>query len=114
MEHHGYGRKTFEVFTEPNGRVAVERLTLPRSLETYEEFGADLPFRDILDWKSSRPSQLERTLNLYCVPMSTVPGTECGAGAGGATDGNAWVFGRNVKCGTWDVIAHELGHGFGL
>ena len=112
LARHGYEDKTFEMFRNLDGSLAVGRLTLPNSQERYwkrdgwDQFQKDL--RQV-------PNRIKHpnSVGIYFVDMSRsisyLPG---GYASGGVTGGHAVVF-RQFGW-HFDILCHELGHAFGL
>ena len=95
MDRHGYGKKTFTVFTKVNNQIQITNLS-------FLEF-------ELADKNQSR---YKRTLNIYFIDMPNPENKPvCGYGVQGSNRGNVVLF----KCGwKWNVVAHEIGHAMGL
>lgn len=64
MARHGFGRKTFEPYTGPDGRVAIKRVKLPRSLEEYQVLEHNRIELDMFQIQRSLPSKFGGILPL--------------------------------------------------
>ena len=100
MEKHGFGRKTFELETDKNGKTIVHHIIGDNNYEFYKK---DEP-------KISRFFDKIYPTDHIQVAFIDVPGIGlCGVAYGLRTFVNA-----NGYCFNWDTVAHELGHTFGL
>lgn len=119
MERHGYGRKTFQIESDARGNTIVHhvvgkftyahyRKTGGWSVETAEQI--NLP-----EWRFNEQINLPEGMPEwgFIVYMVETHGEDkfpiCGLGGGYSFGGAADIF-----CWNWQVIAHELGHAFGL
>ena len=111
MEAHGYGKRTFRVETDEQGEMIVHRLNGEHALDHYQSRGG--PF-----YTELYNSFNQNTDKVYCIISGTggipLPGIGpfvAGVGSkGGKSSGHALVS----KGFDWLVLAHELGHAFGL
>ena len=85
MERHGFGRKTFQFEADANGNAVVHH---NKSLIHI-------------------PPQSISVNMLDGISLGT---SVCGTGGGSPFEGGA----ATIYCWSWDVIAHELGHVFGM
>ena len=110
MESHGYGRKTFTLDTDAQGKTKIHRLDGQLDDKNYLEH----------TWKvwNEIEAQFDLSKNVYLVliQISTEVlsgGTACGFGTGGSVRGGGLVP-SSGPCFTREIVAHELGHAFGL
>ena len=100
MEKHGFGRKTFELETDKNGKTIVHHIIGDNNYEFYKK---DEP-------KISRFFDKIKPTDHIQVAFIDVPGIGlCGVAFGLRAFVNA-----NGYCFNWNAVAHELGHTFGL
>ncbi len=113
MELYGYGRKTFDLDTDGNGNVVVDHVQGNFNDAYYHEDTFSKVLTELYD-------SYDTSQNIYFVAMDISPevldvnlrGTDveaCGIASGhwGATPAHG-------ECFNFVVIAHELGHAFGL
>ncbi len=113
MELYGYGRKTFDLDTDGNGNVLVDHVQGNFNDAYYHEDTFSKVLTELYD-------SYDTSQNIYFVAMDISPevldvnfrGTDveaCGIASGhwGATPAHG-------ECFNFVVIAHELGHAFGL
>lgn len=106
MERHGYGRMTFPIALDADGRVHVTHVTLPEESHVYE--GArSWEVHSAVYEVIGEPTQAEerKEIELYITNNFKIDG--CGR-AGWRF---AWV---SENCLYKETMAHELGHAFGL
>ena len=106
MEAHGYGRKTFRFETDAQGDPVVHRLDGQHPNQYYLDGGSY--------WQESRQKFDFRANNVYWTVWDNgtggvSPGLR-GVGGGGRDGGFANVSAHF----DWRLVAHELGHAFGL
>ncbi len=100
MENHGFGRKTFELETDKNGKTIVHHII---GNDNYEFYKKD-------ESKISRFFDKIKHTDHTIVAFIDVPGIGlCGVAWGLRAFVNA-----NGYCFNWNAVAHELGHTFGL
>ncbi len=100
MEKHGFGKKTFELETDKNGKTIVHHIIGDNNYEFYKK---DEP-------KISRFFDKIKHTDHIQVAFIDVPGIGlCGIAFGLRAFVNA-----NGYCFNWNAVAHELGHTFGL
>ena len=115
MERHGFGRKTFRIETDRNGKALVHHVR-GRFNDAYYQKSTD---RRVYEETKER---FDRSKNIYlfAVDLSTeVLGFDdagsavCGQGGGG-TGGGHGILPASGPCFNVPLTAHELGHAFGL
>ncbi len=107
MERHGFGRKTFQFETDDSGNALVHHTV---GKFTYAHYLHNRINRNEEDIELFIPPQT----GIYVVMFDThgakeLPGHICGIGGGNGVTGSAINY-----CWDWGVIAHELGHAFGM
>lgn len=111
MERHGYGAKTFRLETDRQGDPIVHIVNGKKKSNTYTSYQALEP---------ELPRELRNENNIHVFFMGGMrfvkPGGVLGVGvalAGGVCGGNARIaaVGEGFRL---SVVAHELGHTFGL
>lgn len=112
LERHGYGYKTFEIFRNPDGSVAVDCLTLANPISHYMgKDGFHVFERDLAD--VPRSVIASNVVSVYFVDFprraSYLPG---GYGGAYSTSGFAVIF--TSRGWSFKTLCHELGHAFGL
>ena len=85
MERHGFGRKTFQFEADANGNAVVHH---NKSL-------IDIP---------------RQSISVNMLDGISLGTSVCGIGGGSPFEGGL----ATMYCWSWDVIAHELGHAFGM
>ncbi len=124
MERHGYGRKTFRVETDKAGSAVVRRVTGKFANSHYRKPDA---LREVDAEINVKLGKSDNVVYLIWVDLddpepgefSQVGGNAYGNSFGGtariiATDFRWTTTPRHLFVRTWTVIAHELGHAFGL
>ena len=111
MENHGYGRRTFDIETDRNGRAVVHRVNGKFTDTNYYDDETFLKvWREIHDW-------FDTSLNIYLAVVD-VGNEQIGEAAGIATAIGDWGGLAAIPAsGTFfnhPLAAHELGHAFGL
>lgn len=109
MTRHGYKGKTFAIQTDKNRRLVVERVKTDNPLSYYLGQDSHAVMREMGERFGNVYDHSRREIRLFFIDLQGAPG--CGFGSGGSPNGSAYVFGT---CWTNEVIAHELGHAFGL
>ena len=90
MERHGFGRKTFQFEADANGNAVVHHVKINEQVY--------IP--------GNRITAIMRDVG----GEEKLPGGVCGHGGGSPYNGGS----ANIYCWDWSVIAHELGHAFGM
>ena len=107
MERHGFGRKTFRLETDRRGTVVVHHVN-GRFTNAY--------YRDETEGKiwEEIDHRFDRSQNIYLVVTELSGETNlCGTGSDRGGGGQATIP-ASGGCFSFYVIAHELGHAFGL
>ena len=107
MDRHGYGRMTFPIAFDADGRVHVTHITLPEDVQFYsdgtlEELSLAL---SVLEARAIEPAPGEMPFFL----IADIPGHVVGEW-GHCGLGN-FIF---MECLAVEILAHQLGHRFGL
>ena len=104
MEAHGYGRKTFRIENDAQGEPVVHRVDGQHSNSHY----LDHTSRNVSDEVSQ---VFDYSMNVYLILVDNggLIGTVLGTGGGDRNSGIAFVSGP-----ARGLMAHELGHAFGL
>ena len=115
MEVHGYGKLTFRVETDSQGKPIVHRVNGRRPDSHYLDYTEDI----VID-------EIEQTFNFYANIYLVVVDNSINALGGGAYGliggeaGSIEVYEKQGGYGivhggfNWKLVAHELGHAFGL
>ena len=104
MQHHGYGPKTFDVITNPDGAVATERIVLEHPLSYYDNDAYQVDNELFLKYQGFAT----RRINVFFVDMV---GSPCGLGSGSDSGGNAMLM---RECWKANILSHELAHAIEL
>ena len=112
MEAHGFGRKTFLYETDARGKAVVHHVIGQHTDAYYDS----LPYTFGM-W-SEIDNRFDTTKNMYLTAIDISGeildiGLACGRGSGWNSTGQALVP-ASGKCLSVRLIAHELGHVFGL
>ena len=111
MEYHGFGRKTFPLETDSDGKTVVHHVNgrLPDGYYHTGSFGKV--------WEET-VERFDPSANIYFVALDvsteTLDGAWCGQGAYHGSFGGLTVIPASGECFNVAVSAHELGHAFGL
>ena len=108
MERLGYGRKTFVVDLDANGRVVVTPRPLKLPCADYETGGYRVLELEHIENRLPHWKDRGRAITVNFAKLNML---NAGRGGGGSNGGNVYLFngGWNVQ-----VFAHELGHAMGL
>ena len=118
MGLHGYGNKTFRVETDSQGEPIVHHVAGQYPDNHY--VNKDLAERSYLDpVESIVVGEIAQTFNIRANIYVIFIDTDIGKGRGGAgqrlgNGGEVLIFPPINEESTWGVVAHELGHAFGL
>ena len=114
MERHGYGTKTFKLETDGAGNVGFHRVRAKRKAEyysrdTYNRVKSELPSRF-----TRTPNSLDNVHIIIIGGVSVLDNKNIGFAwyiTGDRTGGNVVLAGNELH---FRLIAHEIGHAFGL
>ena len=110
MERHGFGRKTFQFETDAHGNAVVHHVNGKFPNAHYQQ--------NYDSWKDEIGEQIyipKRSITAYMLD-SDPDGrsfTEFGGYGGGSPYGRGWAA-IDSQLWDWVIIAHELGHAFGM
>ena len=110
MERHGFGRKTFQFETDAHGNAVVHHVNGKFPNAHYQQ--------NYDSWKDEIGEQIyipKRSITAYMLD-SDPDGrsfTEFGGYGGGSPYGGGWAA-IDSQLRDWVIIAHELGHAFGM
>ena len=114
MEYHGFGRKTFRFETGANGKALVHHVKGKFS---------DVHYHADAFWKVQEEviGRFDLERNIYLVSLDVSYSRDCGWGLRRGPEGGMAVIPDTFlkrehawSCGNVALIAHELGHAFGL
>ena len=121
MEYHGFGRKTFRLETDGDGKAVVHHV---RGKFNDEYYHTDTYSKVV--WQETA-EQFDLSANIYFIVLdvstANIDGFACGQGAPHGPEGGATLIPapnsarqreRGWSCFNVAVSAHELGHAFGL
>ncbi len=128
MERHGFGRKTFRLETDENGKLRVHHFRGRFATEHYHDSPTSWPTYQVNSELDETIDGGPGTFDLIYVAMNSPFFTYdphrlgvTGIAGGNSVQGRALVFTWNFANlndysadRTWKVAAHELGHSFGL
>ena len=107
MEAHGFGYKTFRFETDDDGEPLVHRIDGQHHDSHYLDQTWDLvpEIEPLFD--------LSKSISVFVIDNSTnlIDGTAAGSATRGSKQSGALLVGGDFP---WDLLAHELGHTFGL
>ena len=112
LDRHGFGRKTFRMERDAQGKVVVHWVNGKQNVVHYAGDTVNTVLTDL-------PRQFKQKHYVYLIIMAGMPSVQNGKSAGIAAtsfDGDVgWAYiaanaGENIQ----DIIEHELGHTFGL
>ena len=128
MERHGFKRKTFRLETDETGEVFMHRIIKGKYSNTQYNEASTPPYNKNIDPSLEILEQLDDSKKLiYLIWVdrdnpNTGPSVG-GSGHGETVRGKVWIGLQNIDNGDlsppystrlWAVLAHELGHAFGL
>ena len=118
MNNHGFGRKTFQFETDANGNAVIHRVNgMHNDVYYHDNTGLTTCWDEV-------EAKFDMTKNVYLIVLDISVGqidlghrTTCGIG--GTNLGNSSIGGDALitvhsYCFDADIVAHELGHTFGL
>ena len=110
MESHGFGRKTFRLETDVNGKVVVHHVNGKFNDAYYQSPSTSVVWREIKE-------QFDMSKNIYLtaidISSEVLSGRACGRGGGGSHSGQV-IMPASGRCFHLGLMVHELGHAFGL
>ena len=115
MEHHGFGRKTFRVETDEAGEVLVHRIVSEFKDQYYHKQPSPEDWNKIV-WDKIR-EQFDTPQHVYLVAIDVNHQLIewCGGGDPVWIDGGLEIImPASGHCFNVGLVAHELGHSFGL
>ncbi len=114
MENHGFGRRTFRFETDGDGRALVHHVKGEFDDGHYRTNMWDTVWEEVTEL-------FDLTENIYLVSLDVSDAPYCGLGASWGPEGGIVVIPYDIfenehpwACGNVAVIAHELGHTFGV
>ena len=105
MERHGFGRKTFQFEMDANGNAVVHHVVGKFDAAYYHS-------NPTFKWKEDLRELVHApkgNIAVYIIDVAGASPEICGLGGGGPIYGKAYIY-----CLNWGVLAHELGHAFGM
>ena len=106
MERHGFGRKTFQFETDANGNAVVHHIVGKFGYEYYRERWHGT------SWAREAAEQInisaKERLPIYMIEIPE------GAATPEEVSGHGGLQGAHIYDWHWGILAHEIGHGFGL
>ena len=111
MENHGFGRKTFPLETDNDGKVVVHHVT---------GLFPDVYYHTEASAKVEKEVRLrfDLTTNVYFIVLDVstedIDGAYCGQASAHGSFGGMSLIPASGECFNVAVAAHELGHTFGL
>ena len=111
MENHGFARKTFQIETDAQGMIVVHRVK-GRFNHAYYRNNWNEAWQESYEQLEANDNNIIFTL--LDVDLQGI--TVCGSGGGNGRSGRAFVtpVPTDFGCFTLRIVAHELGHAFGL
>ncbi len=117
MEYHGFGRKTFTFETDARGKAKVYLVKGQYSQKYYDGNAASKIKQEI-------SKHFDRSKNVWVVVVNNKSDKISGTGSphlflynkelmGATHGGSAFIYNSREEL-KWEIIAHELGHAFGL
>ena len=111
MEAHGFGRKTFQIETDAQGKAIVHHVK-GRFNHTYYRDN----WHEVFNWQQETSGESDeqfgrRNNHINVIVLDADTRGSCGRGTGNGRRGRAFVA---IRCFDVGTIAHELGHAFGL
>ena len=110
MERHGFGRKTFQFETDAHGNAVVHHVNgkFPNAhyQQNYDSWKDEIGEQTYISWRS-----------ITAYMLDSDPAGRSFTEFGGYGGGSPYGGGRaaiDSQLWSWDTIAHELGHAFGM
>lgn len=111
MRNHGLGIKTFTLETDATGQTVVHHI----EGEFTETHYQDQPYRKVLEELETRFDTSNNILLIFLETSGVVLGDNvCGLGGIHQSGGGAAMLPATGDCFSFRIVAHELGHAFGL
>ena len=113
MKNHGFGIKTFLLETDVTGKAVVHHV----ESQFTEAYFHNQPYQKILE-EIGAHTQFDRSQNvilLFLEGSAAILGSNvCGLGGAHQAGGGAAILPAAGDCLSFRIVAHELGHAFGL
>ena len=110
LEHHGFGRKTFQFETDAHGNAVVHHVNGKSPNAHYQQSSSPYPWADEIGEQIYIP---RRSITVRM--LDSDPDGRSFTGFGGTGGGTPYGGGRaDIDSWDWFTIAHELGHAFGM
>ena len=107
MERHGFGRKTFQFEADANGNAVVHHVN---GKFPYAHYQQNRSWDEEIKEQVYIPRKSITVIMIDTFGEEKLPAEVCGHGGGRPYgDGSADIY-----CWHWSIIAHELGHAFGM
>ena len=107
MERHGFSRKTFQFEADANGNAVVHHVNGKFPNAHYQQ---NLSWDKEINEQVYIPRKSITAIMIDTVGEGKLPAGVCGHGGGSPYNGGS----ADIYCWDWSVIAHELGHAFGM
>ena len=107
MERHGFGRKTFQFETDAHGNAVVHHVN---GKFPYAHYQQNLSWDKEINEQVYIPGNRITAIMIDGGGEEKLPDGVCGHGGGSPYNGGS----ADIYCWDWSIIAHELGHAFGM
>ena len=107
LERHGFGRKTFQFETDAHGNAVVHYVN---GKFPYAHYQQTLSWDEEINEQVYIPRKSITVIMIDTGGEEKLPAGVCGHGGGSPHSGGY----ADIYCWNWSVIAHELGHAFGM
>ena len=107
MERHGFGRKTFQFEADANGNAVVHHVN---GKFPYAHYQQNLSWDEEINEQVYIPGNRITAIMIDIGGEEKLPAGVCGHGGGFPHYGGS----ADIYCWDWSLIAHELGHAFGM
>ena len=107
IERHGFDRKTFQFETDAHGNAVVHHVN---GKFPYAHYQQTLSWDEEINEQVYIPRKSITVIMIDTGGEEKLPAGVCGHGGGSPHSGG----GTDIYCWDWSVIAHELGHAFGM